>query len=126
MNAGAYGGEVKDSLVRFRALDGGDIKWFENKEGMFSYRDSIIKRKKLVVLEAEFSLKAGDKDESMRSNRRDNAQTRLKAALEYPSAGSTFKRPEKGYAAEMIEKCGALKANALAARLVSEKNTPDS
>ena len=124
MNAGAYGGQISDVLVRSTYYDPetGKIKTFEKEEHQFGYRESVYKNNpSYVILSAEFLLDNGDgsviKDEMDDfMNRR-----RTKQPLEYPSAGSVFKRPEGHFAGQLIEECG-LKGRRVGGAVVSEKH----
>lgn len=107
MNAGAYGGEIKDVAVEIKAFDyEGNLHIFTNEEMNFSYRHSRIFDDNLIVVSAKFKLKKGDKDEIKEkyldyTNRRETKQP-----LDKKSAGSTFKRPEGSYASKLIDECG--------------------
>ncbi|MCR4927588.1 MAG: UDP-N-acetylmuramate dehydrogenase [Lachnospiraceae bacterium] len=122
MNAGAYGGEIKDILKSVTVLDpGGNILTLDPSELDLSYRHSNIEEKGYIVLSALF---AGEKaypaavkqkmDENM-------AARKAKQPLEYPSAGSTFKRPEGHFAGRLIEDAG-LKGFGVGGAQVSEKH----
>lgn len=122
MNAGAYGGEIKDVIRTVTAVDtSGKVITFTNDELELGYRKSFFTDKDYLILSAAFELKMGDKtrikakmDELM-SRRKD------KQPLEYPSAGSTFKRPEGTYAGLVIEQSG-LKGYTVGGAQVSEKH----
>lgn len=107
MNAGAYGGEIKDVAVEIKAFDyEGNLHIFTNEEMNFSYRHSRIFDDNLIVVSAKFKLEKGDKDEIKEkyldyTNRRETKQP-----LDKKSAGSTFKRPEGSYASKLIDECG--------------------
>ena len=122
MNAGAYGGEMKDAVVSVKVMDeNGDVSEYSNEDMAFGYRDSILKRRKLIVIETVFKLNKGDK-ESVKSTMDElNKKRREKQPLEYPSAGSTFKRPEGYFAAKLIEDAG-LKGYTVGGACVSEKH----
>ena len=123
MNAGAYGGEMEDVISTVRAMDFfGNVKEFSLDELELGYRKSIFQRNGMIILSAVFSLNKGEKaeiEEKMRDllNRR-----KTKQPLEYPSAGSTFKRPEGYFAAALIEECG-LKGVSVGGAEVSEKHS---
>lgn len=122
MNAGAYGPEIKDILESALVLDNdGNIISLSNKEMDFSYRSSIVQKKNYIVLEATFKLEEGNYDEI--KNRMDELNKRRvdKQPLNYPSAGSTFKRPEGHFAGKLIEDSG-LKGKAIGGACVSEKH----
>lgn len=107
MNAGAYGGEIKDVAVEIKAFDfEGSLHTFENNEMNFSYRHSRIFDDNLIVVSAKFKLEKGDKD-SIREKYLDYTNRRqTKQPLDKKSAGSTFKRPEGSYASKLIDECG--------------------
>lgn len=123
MNAGAYGGEMQQVVESASVLfpDEG-VKRLRREELSFSYRHSLLAdRPDAVVLSAVFALSAGEPEE-IRS-KMDELMTRRKASqpLEYPSAGSTFKRPEGYFAAALIDECG-LKGLTVGGAQVSEKH----
>ena len=103
MNAGAYGGEIKDVLISATVMDAeGNVITLLKDELELGYRTSIIEKKKYIVLEAEFEFSKGNSEE-IKSRLEDLAsQRRKKQPLEYPSAGSTFKRPEGYFAGKLI------------------------
>lgn len=107
MNAGAYGGEIKDVAVEIKAFDfEGNLHTFENNEMNFSYRHSRIFDDNLIVVSAKFKLENGDKD-SIKEKYLDYTNRRqTKQPLDKKSAGSTFKRPEGSYASKLIDECG--------------------
>ena len=123
MNAGAYGGEMRQVVESASVLfpDEG-VKRLRGEELRFSYRHSLLAdRPDAVVLSAVFALAAGEPEE-IRS-KMDELMTRRKTSqpLEYPSAGSTFKRPEGYFAAALIDECG-LKGLTVGGAQVSEKH----
>ncbi len=122
MNAGAYGFEVKNSLLRVTHLTfDGDIETVEADTLNLSYRHSIYKYNKAVILFAEFSLKDGDSTE-IKALMDDVMNRRVtKQPLEYPSAGSVFKRPEGAFAGALIQECN-LKGATVGGAQVSEKH----
>ena len=107
MNAGAYGGEMKDIALKVRALDEkNNIIEISNEEMHFRYRGSKVVDDNLIVLSTEFQLEKGDK-EIIREKMEDLAYRRKsKQPLEYPSGGSTFKRPTGYFAGKLIEDAG--------------------
>ena len=107
MNAGAYGGEMKDILESVTVLTPeGEQKELKNEELQLGYRTSVVKEKGYIVLEAVLSLKKGD-PEAIKSRMDELKEQRVtKQPLEYPSAGSTFKRPEGYFAGKLIQDAG--------------------
>lgn len=122
MNAGAYGGEIKDVIVSAKVMDeDGSVKVLSRDELELGYRTSIVQKKQLIVLEAEFSLQPGETEEIQNTMKELNAKRREKQPLEYPSAGSTFKRPEGYFAGKLIEDAG-LRGYRVGDAQVSEKH----
>lgn len=122
MNAGAYGGEMKDVVccVKVLAADGG-IREYTGEEMDFGYRRSRIAENRDIVLEAEFKLRPGDPEE-IRARMDELKEQRVKKQpLEYASAGSTFKRPEGHFAGKLIEDAG-LRGFRIGDAQVSEKH----
>ena len=121
MNAGAYGGELKDVVTETTYLSSdGTVKTAVGDEHGFSYRKSIF-TKDDVVLKSVISLKEGDAEKINSYTRELNAKRREKQPLEYPSAGSTFKRPEGYFAAKLIDDAG-LRGYRVGGAMVSEKH----
>ena len=122
MNAGAYDGECKGVVRCVRALTPeGEIREFSGEELGFSYRESVFQTNGCVILSAVFSLKKGDR-EAIRAKMEDfMSRRRDKQPLEYPSCGSTFKRCEGRYTAQMIDQAG-LKGARVGGAMVSEKH----
>ena len=122
MNAGAYGGEMKDTLVAATVLTKeGEIVRLPAEELDLSYRHSNLPEKESIVLEAEFVLTEGDVDQIAATLAELKQQRTSKQPLEYPSAGSTFKRPEGHFAGKLIEDAG-LKGYTIGGAQVSEKH----
>lgn len=122
MNAGAYGGEFKDILVSARLLTkDGQIVTYTRDELELGYRTSIVAKKDLIVLEATFSLKKGDVAQIKDTIKELANKRREKQPLEFPSAGSTFKRPEGYFAGKLIEDAG-LKGYEVGGAKVSDKH----
>jgi UDP-N-acetylmuramate dehydrogenase len=122
MNAGAYGSEIKEILKSVKILnEGGEIKTLFADELKLGYRTSILMEKPWIVLEAEFLLKEGVKEEIKATMEELAAKRKEKQPLEYPSAGSTFKRPEGYFAGRLIEEAG-LKGFSIGGAEVSEKH----
>ena len=122
MNAGAYGGELKDVAVRteFMALDG-NSRWLEGETQGFSYRNSAFQSMEGVIVRTEFALIPGCESEIREKIHELAQKRRASQPLELPSAGSTFKRPKTGYAAALIEEAG-LKGLSVGGAAVSEKH----
>lgn len=122
MNAGAYGGEMKDIIKEVKVLDDqGEVRVLSNEEMKLGYRTSIVKEKGYTVLSAVLQLKKGDVSvirETMEDlkNRRTSKQP-----LDMPSAGSTFKRPEGYFAGKLIMDSG-LRGFSMGGAQVSEKH----
>ncbi len=122
MNAGAYGGEMKDVAAKVKVLTPqGEMIELGADEMEFGYRKSVVSEKGYVVLEAEFVLVPGEKEEIKRKMEELKRQRISKQPLEYPSAGSTFKRPEGYFAGELIMDCG-LSGFSVGGAQVSEKH----
>ena len=124
MNAGAYGGEIKDVVTSVTLFDAVSKKIVTKTAAQmeFGYRTSIIKTHPYVVLEAKFKLAACDRAAIKDIMDELAARRRDKQPLEYPSAGSTFKRPEGYFAAKLIEDAG-LKGLSVGGAQVSEKHS---
>lgn len=122
MNAGAYGGEIRDvtAETEFMRLDG-TLERFSGAEQGFGYRTSAFQQREGVIVSAIFALKAGDEAEIRERIYELNQRRRASQPLELPSAGSTFKRPKEGYAAALIEQAG-LKGFTVGGAAVSEKH----
>lgn len=122
MNAGAYGGEIKDTILWASILwEDGKISTLSGEELKLSYRHSILAEKPGIVLKAAFSLKNGDKEEILNTMKGFNQSRREKQPLNYPSAGSTFKRPEGYFAGKLIMDAG-LRGFRIGDAMVSEKH----
>lgn len=122
MNAGAYNGEIKDILIDVTAISSaGEIKTYTRDEVCFGYRSSVFSHTDEVIASARFKLSKGDS--SAIKARMDELMARRKAhqPLEYPNAGSMFKRPEGTYAGLVIEECG-LKGYSIGGAQVSLKH----
>lgn len=123
MNAGAYGGEMKDVLKWVKVLDNnGEMKTLKAEELELGYRTSIIVKEKMIVLEACIELHEGNRDEIEMHMKELMAKRKEKQPLEYPSAGSTFKRPEGYFTGKLIQDAG-LKGYRVGGAMVSEKHS---
>ncbi|MGD9568847.1 MAG: UDP-N-acetylmuramate dehydrogenase [Sedimentibacter sp.] len=123
MNAGAYGGEMKQVVTKVKCMDyEGRQHEFTNEEMEFTYRHTKISDSEFIVIEAELEFKPGNVDEIMAVIRDLNERRTSKQPLNLPSAGSTFKRPENGYASKLIEDAG-LKGLRYKGAMVSDKHS---
>lgn len=122
MNAGAYGGEIRDVITDAEVIaPDGTCLTLTADELELGYRHSIIPEKGYIVIGASFTLPKGNADEIRARMQELNAQRRAKQPLEYPSAGSTFKRPEGYFAGKLIDDAG-LRGFAVGGACVSEKH----
>ena len=122
MNAGAYGGELSQCVTSVTALLPDGSLWPVSGEELgFSYRDSVFQNKQALILSAVFQLMPGDRDAISRTMTELAEKRRSSQPLEFPSAGSTFKRPVGGYAAALIDQAG-LKGRAVGGAEVSPKH----
>ena len=122
MNAGAYGGEMKDVLVEVTVMDAeGKIFAIPAEKLELGYRTSVIKKAGYIVLEAKIRLKKGDQEAIRERMKELTIQRTTKQPLEYPSAGSTFKRPEGYFAGKLVMDSG-LRGYQVGGARVSEKH----
>ncbi|MEK3889040.1 UDP-N-acetylmuramate dehydrogenase [Bacillus sp. FSL K6-3431] len=122
MNAGAYGGEVKDVIDYVKVVTKtGELRQIEKVELELGYRTSIISMNKDIVLEAIFALKVGDKNTIKEAMDNFTFQRESKQPLEYPSVGSVFKRPPGYFAGKLIQDSG-LQGKGVGGAEVSEKH----
>jgi UDP-N-acetylmuramate dehydrogenase len=122
MNAGAYGTETADILDSVTTVTrAGKIKRYTAAECGFSYRESIFKRNGEIIVSAKFKLQDGYTERINADMAEYAAKRREKQPLEYPSAGSAFKRPEGAYASALIDNCG-LKGLSVGGAAISEKH----
>ncbi len=124
MNAGAYGGEMVQVIKSADVLDmEGNLLTLRNEELKLGYRTSVIPKKNYIVVSAVIKLKKADDAENIRNTMQELlAKRKEKQPLEYPSAGSTFKRPEGYFAGKLIEDAG-LKGFSIGGACVSEKHS---
>ncbi len=123
MNAGAYDGEIKDCIVSVRCFDLEKLKFvtLSKDECDFSYRHSAFEDNGLIIVSADFELQLGDKEEIKREMSEIIQKRRDKQPLNYPSAGSAFKRYPGRYTAKMIDEAG-LKGYSVGGAQISEKH----
>ena len=122
MNAGAYGGEIKDVCTRVRIMDmAGSARWISNEEAAFSYRHSAMEDNPWIVVAAEFALTPTPEEAVWAKMKELIGKRRASQPLDLPSAGSAFKRPVGGYAAALIDQTG-LKGFRIGGAAVSEKH----
>ncbi len=123
MNAGAYGGEMKDVVTKVKCVDyKGIIYEYSNEEMHLSYRNSRAIKENLIIIETEMNLKTGNKEEILKNIKELTKKRTEKQPLNLPSAGSTFKRPKEGYASKLIEDAG-LKGLRYGDAMVSDKHS---
>lgn len=122
MNAGAYDGELSQVVVKTTYCDkNGNVFEITGKEHEFAYRHSFFSDKDYIILSSVISLNKGDKEQILNKMRDLNKRRADKQPLNYPSAGSTFKRPEGYFAAKLIDDCG-LKGVKIGGAQVSDKH----
>lgn len=122
MNAGAYGGEIKDVIYGAKAVDpSGALHSFSKDMLDLSYRGSVFQKNGYIVTTAVFKLKKGDKSEIQAKMNELMSRRKEKQPLEYPNAGSTFKRPEGQFAGKLIQDSG-LRGASVGGAQVSEKH----
>lgn len=123
MNAGAYGGEMKEVVQSTTYLDENlEIKTINNEEHKFSYRSSIFENNKGIILNTTLLLKKIDVKEIQEKMQENLKQRKQRQPLEYPSAGSTFKRGKDFITAKLIEDAG-LKGKKVGEAMVSTKHS---
>lgn len=123
MNAGAYGGEIKDAILWADVMDSeGRQLRLDAKQLKLSYRHSVIMESGYIVLGAAFRFPKGERDAILAKSAELGEKRRARQPLEYPSAGSTFKRPEGYYAGKLIQDCG-LRGYRIGGAQISEKHT---
>ena len=107
MNAGAYDGELSQVVARVHVVNSeGEIMELDNETMEFGYRTSAIKNTSLAITEVQFELSEGDKEQIREKMEDYTSRRREKQPLEYPSAGSTFKRPKGFFAGKLIMDAG--------------------
>lgn len=121
MNAGAYGGTLSDVVTSVRAITSHGVREYAADELLFAYRHSRFMEEEGIITAVTLRLTFGDRKEITAKMEDLMDRRRTKQPLEYPSAGSFFKRPSNGYASEMIDRCG-LKGLSEGGAQISEKH----
>ena len=122
MNAGAYDGELGQIVTKVWVMnEEGEILVLNNQDMEFGYRTSVIKKRPFIVVQAELELQPGNKEEIAAKMAELNRRRRDKQPLQYPSAGSTFKRPQGYFAGKLIMDAG-LRGYSIGGACVSEKH----
>lgn len=123
MNAGAYGGEIKDIFLQATYIDGdGNIKTINKDEMEFGYRKTFfMNHKDFVIISAKFVLKEGNIEEITNKMNENNLARKEKQPLEYPNFGSVFKRPEGYFVGKLVTDSG-LKGYTIGGAQVSQKH----
>ncbi len=123
MNAGAHGKEIKDIVKSVKCIDyNGNEKTFTKEELEFGYRTSIFKKEKYIIVEANLELNKGNQEEIKNKMEQYKNYRKEKQPIEYPSAGSTFKRGEDFITAKLIEEAG-LKGLSIGDAMISTKHS---
>ncbi len=123
MNAGAYGSQMSDVVIKTKYIDLEDmqIKEINKEEQKFEYRKSIFSTTKRVIIDTTLKLEKADKEQIQEKINQNNESRRTKQPIDKPSAGSTFKRGEDFITAQLIDKCG-LKGYTVGGAQVSTKH----
>ena len=122
MNAGAHGREMKDVVTTIKYMDrNGEIHTIQNEQAEFEYRNSIFAHQDYIILEVEMQLEKGNKEEIQNKMTEYATYRKEKQPIEYPSAGSTFKRGTDFITAKLIDDCG-LKGYQIGGAQISEKH----
>ena len=122
MNAGAYDGEMRQVVEWVRVLnENGEVEVLSGEQCEFSYRHSLFSNRNCLILAACLRLRQGDEEQIRARMAELMSRRKEKQPLEFPSAGSTFKRPEGYFAAALIDQCG-LKGHAVGGAQVSPKH----
>lgn len=122
MNAGAYGGQMADVIRKTNAISAqGQLLSFSGQAHQFSYRHSVFSSDSACILSAEITLEKGDRDAIKETMAQLSVRRRESQPLEFPSGGSTFKRPQGHFAAALIDQCG-LKGLSVGGAQVSQKH----
>ena len=123
MNAGAYDGELGQIVTKVWVMnEEGEILVLNNQDMEFGYRTSVIKKRPFIVVQVEMELQPGNQEEIAAKMTELNRRRRDKQPLQYPSAGSTFKRPQGYFAGKLIQDAG-FKGRCVGGAQVSEKHS---
>jgi len=123
MNAGAYGSEMSNVIVEVTYIDENlEINTIDNNECKFEYRNSIFRKTNNVILSTKLKLVKADKDEIAEKMKQNQESRKSKQPLEYPNAGSTFKRPEGYFVGKLIDDLG-LKGYSIGGAQISTKHS---
>lgn len=107
MNAGAYGGEMSHIVLGVKVIDlNGEVLYISKENIEFGYRTTTIMKNRYLIISCDISLREGNKEEIYYEMKELMQKRKLKQPIEYPSAGSTFKRPDGYFAGKLIEDCG--------------------
>lgn len=122
MNAGAYGGELKEAILEVEAVaENGQIRTYTGDEMHFGYRHSRAQEEMLIITSVKFQLSPGNKEDILSDMKEFNRRRNEKQPMDVPSAGSTFKRPEGYFAGQLIDQSG-LRGTRVGGAQVSEKH----
>ena len=122
MNAGAFGGEMKDVVFETTYITkDGELHTIGNEEHKFDYRKSVFQENNGIIVESKIILQKSNKEEIKKKMDENILARKTKQPLEYPSAGSVFKRGENFIAAKLIDECG-LKGTKIGGAQISEKH----
>ncbi len=123
MNAGAYGGQMSDCVCKTEYIDDkGDICTLSSFDHCFGYRHSFFSDKNYIILSTQICLEPGDREKSLDIIFEFQTARKNKQPLDYPSAGSVFKRPEGHFAGKLIQDCN-LKGASIGDAQVSKKHS---
>lgn len=123
MNAGAYGSEMSNIIQEVTYIDENlNVKTLSNEQCEFSYRNSIFRRKNYIIISAKLKLTKGNKEQIAEQMKQNQESRKSKQPLEFPNAGSTFKRPEGHFVGKLIDDLG-LKGYSIGGAQISTKHS---